>query len=57
MIIAATLSLTFALLARRLGIGREQLRALSRDPRWIGAALLSAAVLIAALRWLAFPAG
>jgi len=57
MIIAATLSLTFALLARRLGIGRDQLRALSRDPRWIGAALLCAAVLIAALRWLAFPAG
>ena len=57
MILAATLSLTVALLARRFGIRREQLRALSRDPRWIGAALLCAAVLVAALRWLAFPAG
>lgn len=54
MLIAATLSLAIAFLARRLGIKADAIRALSRDPAWIFAALLAAAVIILTVRliWL-----
>ena len=54
MLIAATLSLAIAFLARRLGIKTDAIRTLSRDPACIFAALLAAAVIILTVRliWL-----
>lgn len=54
MLIAATLSLTIAFVARRFGIRLGDVRSISRDPRWILAAVLAAAVLILLVRLVLF---
>lgn len=54
LLLAATLSLAIAFAMRRFGLSTEAIRALSRDPRWILAALLAAAVLALAFHLLLF---
>ncbi|MCX5513396.1 hypothetical protein [Kaistia algarum] len=57
MFIAATLSLAFALLARRFDFGAKPIRLLSRDPRWVAAAMLAAVLLAIAISVLLRRAG